>query len=126
MTPRVFIAITEDLDLPPELATPAMQVLKLIANDPSAKVTPYENGRERGYTVRKGGKLVAFAEYRSSDDIVVYRGQPNAEWDTQSEPDLTQFADEDSVYRTKKFFSSDKMADAAAFIGAYLGLQRGR
>ncbi len=125
MTPRAFTTITEDLDLPPELATPSMAVLKLITNDPVAKVTPYENGREHGYTVRKGGKLVAFAEYRSSDDIVVYRGQPNAEWDAQLEPDLAQFADEDGVYRTKKLFSSDKMADAAAFIDAYLNL-RGR
>jgi hypothetical protein len=76
------------------------------------KVEAYDNGREQGYTIFTKAekaiyKNVSFSEYRSSDDIVVYRDfvKPDGSFD-------------DDAYRTRTYFHSDEngIDKAVAFI----------
>lgn len=69
----------------------------------------YSNGREQGYHIGGGDKVVSFAEFRSSDSIVVYvgeRGTFSMQGNVPSE----------EAYEAKRFFAWDGEKEAADFI----------
>ena len=76
-----------------------------------AKVSDYNNGREHGYYLVYANKVVAFAEFRNSDSIVVYCG---------SEGDFVNGYPSEAVYEHKTFFACGAFKAAAKFITAYL------
>lgn len=82
--------------------------------DPEAYVTPYVNGRENGWAVtfyRKGDihqtLRVTFAEYRSSDSIVVYV-EANHTWGND--------VPSDQAWQGKMLFPYDAHEKAARYI----------
>lgn len=81
----------------------------------------YVNGRESGYTVVAHFKGAAgcsntaqFAEYRSSDEIVVYAGNI-------TDP-LIPEAKQDAIYNKKKFAPCGDYDKAAKLVASALGL----
>jgi hypothetical protein len=77
----------------------------------------YTNGREQGYTLNESfgnnQRKVAFAEYRKSDDIVVYFGQRT---DFERNTNIPS----EAVYESMKLFDYNKPDQAAEFIFDYL------
>lgn len=73
-----------------------------------ATVGCYSNGRENGFCLRlfEGNKflVIAFSEYRSSDDIVVYIGDSFADFEMQGN------VPSDEVYENKKMFGDEEQA----------------
>jgi len=72
-------------------------------------VQVYSNGREQGYHIGGGDKVVSFSEFRSSDGIVVYvgdRGTFSMQGNVPSE----------EAYENKKFFPWNGEKEAAEFI----------
>jgi len=72
----------------------------------------FENGRERGYTIRYKDKEVSFAENRSSDDIVVYPFK----WENNDTLD--------DDYSTKsKYFKREQFLKVFDWILGYLNIK---
>jgi hypothetical protein len=69
-------------------------------------VSTYCNGREKGFAVVAGDMKVAFAEFRSSDCIVVYVGRIESFDSAGNVPN-------EAVYANKHFFEADKGERAA-------------
>ena len=65
----------------------------------------FTNGRERGYTMQLGNRTVHWAEYRNTDDIVVYESK--GKFDKYS-------------YDNRLFFRPNETRDAAEFMLKYL------
>lgn len=81
----------------------------------------YCNGREQGYTVTAhfkgpGGcsNTAQFAEFRGSDDIVVYAGNIT--------DDLMPCDQKDAIYTAKKFAPCENYEAAAKLVASALGL----
>ena len=60
----------------------------------------YQNGRETGFCLCRGTRKVVFAEFRRSDDIVVYFGK-------SLEFDMRGNIPRESVYEDKSLFQPD-------------------
>jgi len=78
-------------------------------------VRHFANAREQGYVVefRCGAHEavnVTFAEYRNSDDIVVYFG------DAQRAVEFAELEQETAVWETARFFRFDQYTEAALAI----------
>lgn len=86
--------------------------------DPEIDVYPYHNGREHGYALMSWHegtsewRLAVFAEFRRSDDIVVYTGT-TAEFDSNGSP-------LDEPYERKELFRWNEASGAADAVLAYL------
>lgn len=78
-------------------------------------VTPYENGREHGWAISSSRllKQVCFAEFRRSDDIVVYFGH-SSDFNPQG-----NIPNED-VYNNKAMLPYEQAAKAAAMVLDFL------
>ena len=75
-----------------------------------AFIEVYENGREHGFAIDLCDEVkVAFAEYRSSDDIVVYTG-PRQDFERN-----TNIPSEE-VFDSRKYFAYNEVKKAAQFI----------
>lgn len=76
----------------------------------------YQNGRERGFTLRNSKKelQVAFSENRNSDSIVLYLGK-------FADFEMAGNVPSDEVYSKKEFFSYNESAQAAKRVIEYLG-----
>jgi hypothetical protein len=72
----------------------------------------YENGREHGYAVENGEKVVVFSEYRNSDQIVLYTGKAIV-WS------LSQSIN-DEMYNRKTFYNPDDIAGVVMDIVKFL------
>lgn len=88
----------------------AHKVLNALGRIPGAKAEHYENGREHGFFIKKGNKGVAFSEYRSGMDIVVYFGDAD-----QFDPE-DGFLPSDEIGRRAKFFSPEDIEKSVKFI----------
>jgi hypothetical protein len=86
----------------------------------TATVYAYSNMREQGYCIRVYQNsvnptlttilrptFVTFAQYRTSDDLVVYVGKKF---------DISNNYPTDSAVNSARFFPTDRLADAAAYI----------
>ncbi len=69
----------------------------------------YCNGREQGYHIGGGDKVVSFSEFRSSDGIVVYVGDRGTFSMQGNVPS-------DEAYEAKTFFPWNGEKEAAEFI----------
>lgn len=73
-----------------------------------ADVGCYSNGRENGFCLKlfEGSKflVIAFSEYRKSDDIVVYIGDSFSDFEMQGN------IPSESVYENKKMFGDEERA----------------
>ena len=99
-----------------ELAQSVFSKLKHLCSDEEiAKMSfdRYKNGREQGFFLQANNKKVAFAEFRRSDDIVVYFAH-FAKW-----PADGTLSDE-IYFGGRKIFYADHVGDAAKFIRNYL------
>jgi hypothetical protein len=102
---------------------PAQDVLthveKLSGKRNAFHLEAYANGREQGYAIANFDSTlpkyprVAFAEYRNSDQIVVYFG-------TYHDFDMQGNTPSDKVYHDARFFAHDDARGAAKFIVKYL------
>lgn len=72
-------------------------------------VQAYSNGREQGYYIGGGDKVVAFSEFRNSDSIVVYVGERGTFSMQGNVPS-------DEAYDNKTFFPWNGEKEAAEFI----------
>lgn len=74
-------------------------------------LTPYENGREHGWTLSRqlSNVKVAFAEYRNTDQIVVYSGLSMHFESAGNVPS-------EQVYSERELFSPMQIFDAAQYI----------
>ena len=97
----------------------AEKVLKAVENRISTNVAEihwtemYSNGREQGYHIAGGDKVVSFSEDRHSDNIVVYFGNKytfSMQGNVPSE----------EVYRNKTFFQNSDVKGASKFIAGVL------
>jgi hypothetical protein len=77
-------------------------------------ISAFDNGRERGYTLKYKGLEISFAEGRSSDDIVVY---PFV-WDNPNEKDQ----ENDYEQKTRRF-KYQQFYKTFEFILKYLGIR---
>jgi hypothetical protein len=75
----------------------------------------FENGRERGYTIsdHHHGLEISWAEYRSSDDIVVYPFK----WE-----DAINNEDDKSFDEKRKYFKREQFYEVYNFILKYLDI----
>jgi len=71
-------------------------------------VENYENGREHGFHLNGGDKIVSFSEYRSSDSIVVYIGD-KCTFEKGNTPS-------DEAYTNKQFFHPEDYNRVAKYI----------
>lgn len=85
----------------------------IIDEDANYYLEPYQNGREHGWTIAKKTLKVAFAEYRSSDQIVLYIGE-------RTDFNMSGNVPSDKVYENKVFLPYDDTMKAAQRIIAYL------
>lgn len=78
--------------------------------DDALEIENFENGRERGYTIRYKDKEVSFAENRNSDDIVVY-------------PFPWEKVDKECDRKDAKFFKLQQFHKVFNYLLDYLGIE---
>ena len=96
--------------------------------DDECYVSPFRNGRERGLNLRTWLKTsrgdgirlreVSFAEYRRTDDIVVYSGG-DGDFDINGIPT-------DETYKKAHFFNPKMVREAGLFVAEFLSGQARR
>jgi len=93
------------------------EIEKIVVENEDEKdyyLEPYQNGREHGYALRADRKKVAFAEYRNTDNLVLYLGcimdfEPNGNIPSEK------------VYAKKEFFAPTNLSGAAKRMLEYFG-----
>ena len=110
------IKFTNNLDVASKVLTALNQIIPKSLEE-NCTVETYSNCREQGYSIFcvRSDKIsirVSFSEYRNTDDIVVYFGKM-IDFDFSNIPSET-------IYQNAKFFSYNKVVDAADFICEFL------
>ena len=90
------------------MADRILAILDTIGGDRDATISDYENGREHGYVItdEETGKSATFAEYRNSDEAVVYF----VDWNNSTDEER------DAAYANKQFFPYNRPNLAAKAI----------
>lgn len=101
----------------------AQGVLRLVKQRKGLSVESYSNGREQGFAIDNGAggenyRKVAFAEFRNSDEIVVYAGRGYLAFDMSGNTPSEQ------TYASKKFFQPGDYKGAAAFINKFFEVKQ--
>lgn len=89
------------------------RLAKKSKDDSYVVVEVYVNCREQGFALNGDTRMVAFSEFRRSDDIVVYFG---ARKDFAFNTNIPS----EKVYESAKFFKPGQHEEAAKFIVKYL------
>lgn len=97
-----------------EIAESIINILDTIINEEQADlllIESFSNGREQGLICRSNNKIIAVAQYRTSDAIVIYYGK-------SINFDITTNLPDD--WDCKIFFRYNEQYKAAEFIKEYL------
>lgn len=92
----------------------ALEVLKHFEVMPEAQdsefyLSTYFNGRERGFTIRCFNTIICWAEYRSSDEIVIYHAIGYDNVQKFGEGNMPS----EVAYEAKEFFPQGQFEEAA-------------